>query len=159
MTSENKDNIAPEAEIEDRVLLKWTTHPMKRRPLVAVLVTVFIFIIAGLAFSMTESKAFAVLALVVLFMSLAKFYLPTRYMLTEKFVVIKTTTQKIEKKWSEYRSFYPDKNGVLLSPFVDPSRLENFRGIYLIFEKNKDEVVKIVEKMIAQAQAEKKATN
>lgn len=134
---------------EDKALLKWTTHPVRRRPLAALLVTIFIFVVAGMVFSMTESKAFAVLALVVLFLSLAKFYLPTRYMLTEKFVVIKTTTQKIEKKWSDYRSAYPDNNGILLSPFLSPSRLENFRGIFLIFDKNKDEVVAIVNKMIA----------
>lgn len=152
---DKKISTLEETVSEDRILLKWTTHPLKRRPLAAVLVTLFIFVIAALVFSMTTSKGFTVLALVVLFMSLAKFYLPTRFMLTEKFVVIKTTTQKIEKKWSEYRSCYPDKNGVLLSPFLEPSRLENFRGIYLIFDNNNDQVTGLVKDMIAKAHAKK----
>lgn len=160
MSEENKNITTPdETATEDRVLLKWRKHPLQKRPLAATLVTIFILVIGGLTLSVTGSKAFSVFALVVLFLSLAKFYLPTRFMLTEKFVVIKTTTQKIEKKWSEYRSFYPDKNGVLLSPFLEPSRLENFRGIYLMFENNKEEVLKIVEDMIAKAQSEKKVTD
>ncbi|MCJ7458582.1 MAG: hypothetical protein MUP17_06300, partial [candidate division Zixibacteria bacterium] len=55
-------------------------------------------------------------------------------------------TRKME--WGKYRSFYMDKNGVLLSPFEKPSRLENFRGIYLRFNQNKDEVVNFIKQRI-----------
>jgi hypothetical protein len=53
-------------------------------------------------------------------------------------------TQTLHKDWSIYRSCYPDKNGILLSPFVRPSRLENFRGIYLMFADNGEEVTRFV---------------
>jgi hypothetical protein len=56
--------------------------------------------------------------------------------------------QELRKKWSQYRSCYPDKNGVLLSPFVRPSRLENFRGTYIRFWNNREEVVSFVKTMI-----------
>jgi hypothetical protein len=46
----------------------------------------------------------------------------------------------VQKDMSSFRSYFPDKNGVLLSPFVGPSRLENFRGIYLRYHLNKAEV-------------------
>ena len=45
--------------------LEWKTHPMKKRPRAAILVTVFIFIIAGLVYSMTESNIFPTLTLIV----------------------------------------------------------------------------------------------
>lgn len=125
-------------------MLAWTTHPLKRKPLAAVLVTVFILVAGFLVLVSTDSKAFGTLALVVLFASLAKFYFPTKYRLSDQRVTIKSTTQTIHKNWSQFRSFYPDKNGVLLSPFVQPSRLENFRGVYLMFENNKDEVLRFV---------------
>ena len=124
--------------------LQWTTHPLRRKPLVAVFVTVFILVIGFLVLLTTDSKTFGTLALVVLFASLAKFYLPTRYKLTDRRLMVKTTTQTVYKDWSQFRSFYADKNGVLISPFIQPSRLENFRGIYLIFESNKDEVMRFV---------------
>jgi len=140
MSSVPENNIV-ETTDESGTGLEWTTHPMKKRPWVTVLVTVFILVIGAMVFSTTESKGFAVLALVVLFMSLAKFYLPTKYKLTEKYIIVKTTTQTIKKEWSMFRSFYPDKNGLLLSPFVRPTRMENFRGMYLIFNENKDQVI------------------
>ncbi|UCG60495.1 MAG: hypothetical protein JSV52_09170 [Candidatus Zixiibacteriota bacterium] len=141
---------ADEPEDEGEVL-EWTTHPLKRKPLAAILVTIFILVTGFLVFVVTESRTFGTLALIVLFASLAKFYLPTRYRLTDKRLMVKSTTQTIYKNWSQYRSFYPDRNGVLLSPFLSPSRLENFRGVYLIFEQNRDDVVRFVESHVGQA--------
>lgn len=132
-----------EAEGAEAVL-EWTSHPVKRRPLVSALVTVFIFLVGMVVYYTTMSKAFGTLALVVMFASLAKFYFPTTYRLTGDRITIKTTTQTLRKDWSMYRSCYPDKNGILLSPFVRPSRLENFRGIYLMFSNNRDEVIEFV---------------
>jgi hypothetical protein len=144
---EKSGSSTPEHNGEGEVLV-WTTHPIKRKPLVAVLVTVFILVVGFLVLITTESKAFGTLALVVLFASLAKFYLPTRYRLNDKHITVKTTTQTMRKRWSQYRSFYPDRNGVLLSPFMRPSRLENFRGLYLIFEDNREAVTRFVQSHI-----------
>jgi hypothetical protein len=72
--------------------------------------------------------------------SLAKFYFPTRYRLDDTGIMVKTMTQTLKKEWTLYRSCYPDKNGILLSPFAEPSRLENFRGLYLMFDNNRDDV-------------------
>lgn len=127
---------------------EWKTHPMKKRPVATIIVTIFIFVIAVLVYSMTESKVFPTLALVVLFASLAKFYLPTKYSLNDKYVIINSTTQTIKKEWINFRSFYPDKNGVLLSPFLEPTRMENFRGLYLMFDDNRDEVISFVKSHI-----------
>ncbi len=124
--------------------LEWRCHPARRRIWVTVGVTLLIFVTGGLVFTATSSKAFGVIAMVVMFMSLAKFYMPTKYRLTDEHFMVKTTTQTLQKEWSLYRSYYVDKNGVLLSPFVRPSRLENFRGLYLMFNNNRDEVVRFV---------------
>jgi len=133
--------------------LEWLSHPATRRPWVTIGVSVFIVVCAVLVYLVMDSKAFATLALVVLFASLAKFYFPTRYRLDDTGITIKTTTQTLHKDWALYRTFYPDKNGVLLSPFAEPSRLENFRGIYLIFAKNGDEVVEFIKRRIGKKPA------
>jgi lysylphosphatidylglycerol synthetase-like protein (DUF2156 family) len=138
----------------EQTLLQWSSHPMRRRPIAAVLVTVFIFVVSMVIYWAMESRWFSVLALVVLFASLAKFYLPTRFTLTDRKVVIKSTTQTIAKPWTMFRSFYADRNGLLLSPFAEKSRLENFRGIYLIFSGNSDEVIRIVGEKIAEQKSE-----
>ena len=143
---EEKEHLAfPPGQTDDaEPALEWTCHPVKRKPLVSALVTLFIFVVVALVYYTTASRAFGVLAAVVMLASLAKFYFPTTYRLTYERITIKTTTQTLRKDWSIYRSCYPDKNGILLSPFVRPSRLENFRGIYLMFANNRDEVTEFV---------------
>ena len=137
----------------DAVELAWTTFPVKRNPVKSGLVSLFLLIVTWVVYGMTSSVFFAALALIALFASVAKFYLPTYFTLTNRMIIIKSTTQTIKKDWSMFRSYYPDKNGVLISPFIEPSRLENFRGLYLIFEKNKDEVLAVVSKHILAANA------
>jgi hypothetical protein len=134
-------------------VLEWTTHPVKRRPMVSIMVTVFVLLISLIVYYTTMSKMFGGLALVVMFASLAKFYFPTTYRLTDDRITIKTMTQTLHKDWAIYRSCYPDNNGILLSPFVRPSRLENFRGIYLMFSGNRDEVIQFVRERIGKKQA------
>jgi len=124
--------------------LAWNCHPANRRPWVTAGVTGFILVCAMLVYIVMDSKAFATLALVILFASLAKFYFPTRYRLDDAGITVRTSTQTLHKEWSIYRSMYPDRNGVLLSPFAEPSRLENFRGLYLMFANNGDEVVEFI---------------
>jgi len=132
----------------DGPVLEWVCHPAKRNRMVTTAVTVFIAVIIFVVYFLTYSVFFTILGFVIMTASLAAFYFPTSYRLTENEIIIKTTMQKLHKKWSQYRSFYPDKNGILLSPFVRPSRLENFRGTYIRFWDNREEVISFVKTMI-----------
>lgn len=129
-------------------VLQWTTHPVRRNRLKAVVVTLFITLVAVITWYATDTFGFGLLALVVLFASIARYYFPTTYRLSDRRIRIKTITQTIYKEWSVYRSYYPDKSGILLSPFLEPSRLENFRGIYLIFSDNREEVIDFIKARI-----------
>ncbi|MBD3402141.1 hypothetical protein GF420_04545 [candidate division GN15 bacterium] len=134
--------------------LEWVSHPVKRSPLVSLAVTVFIVACCIITYAVTESGWFAGLALAILFGTLAKFYFPTKYRMDDRGVTVKTMTQTLTKEWKLFRSFYPDKNGVLLSPFAEPSRLENFRGMYVMYEGNRDEVVSFVRRHIGEEDTE-----
>jgi len=128
--------------------LQWTSHPLKRRPAVSAVVSGFIIVVAILIYYSTASTGFALLGLVILFASLARFYFPTSYRLSDREIMVKTVTQTLHKDWSLYRSCYPDGNGILLSPFTGPSRLENFRGLYMLFSDNRDEVTAFVRRRL-----------
>ena len=145
----DKDSQNEQSAGHDGVALEWTCHPVRRKPLVSVAVTVFILVVSAIVFYSTDSRLFTILALLVMSASLAKFYFPTTYRLTDDKIMVKTTTQTLYKDWSQYRSCYPDKNGILLSPFAAPSRLENFRGLYLMFAGNKNEVTAFVRERLA----------
>ena len=131
-------------EIVDGEVLEWVCHPAKQNKTRTVIVTAFIVLVILGIYFWTFSAFLTILGVIILTGSLAAYYFPTRYTLTENEILIRTTTQRQTKKWSQYRSYYPDKNGVLLSPFVRPSRLENFRGVYIRFSGNKDTVMAYV---------------
>jgi hypothetical protein len=135
---------------DEGATLAWTCHPLKRSRGKTLGVCGVILLFAVLVWAGTESVFFTSLSMAILVMALSKFFLPTRYKLTEQKVVVKTLTHTMEKEWSIYRSYYPDKNGILLSTFAGPSRLENFRGLYLLFEGNAGEVTAFVKSRMTQ---------
>lgn len=124
--------------------LSWVSHPLKRSLGKSALAisSVLVSVIFGAWYM--QSYLFGALAGLVLFASLAKFFLPTRYTFSEEGVTVKTTTQTYTRPWTMFRSFYTDRNGVLLSPFIGPSRLENFRGLYLTFADNRERVLRYI---------------
>ncbi|HQL24519.1 MAG TPA: hypothetical protein PKY95_08890 [candidate division Zixibacteria bacterium] len=135
----------------DGPAMEWRVHPATRRPWLTAAVSLFILAVSFLVLVTTDSRWFSFFALVVLFASLAKFYFPTSYRMDGRGVTIKTTTQTLLKEWRLFRSYYPDRNGVLLSPFPQPSRLENFRGLYVLFGGNREDVVAFVSRHVGAA--------
>ena len=142
------EKAAADKPVDEDIILDWTCHPAKRNKKITVAVSVFIIILVAVVYYATFSVWFTILGFLILTGSLAGFYFPSHYRFTENKIIVRTTMQTLEKKWSQYRSYYADKNGVLLSPFARPSRLENFRGVYIKFWNNKDEVLAIVKDKI-----------
>jgi hypothetical protein len=136
------------APVAEPLLLSWSTHPAKARPLVTTSVILFLIVLAVLVYLLTYSAIFTVIAALILYGSLTQYFTKTTYEFTETRVRVKYVVNKIEKEWAQYRSYYVDKNGVLLSPFAGPSRLENFRGLFIRFARNKDQVMEIVRQKI-----------
>lgn len=132
----------------DEVVLRWSTHPAKRSAKISILVILLLFVIWLLVYLTTFSPLLTVLSVVIMLGSLSPFFLPTSYELDNRKIRVRFFFNTKEKEWSAFRSFYVDKNGVLLSPFERPSRLENFRGLYVKFHKNKEEVVDFVKSKI-----------
>ena len=133
-----------------RILFSWRSHPARqggRRLAIAlgalVLIPVGLFLLYG--------PFFGALALVILGISLFPYFLPTDYVLYAG--GLESVFLRVHRRftWRQFRSYYPDKNGVLLSPFTRPSRLENFRGIYLRFDGRSAEVLAIISQHIASA--------
>jgi len=153
--SNEPDTVEATPEADTGETLEWVCHPARKNRRVTILVSIFIAVIVVVVyFASDHSVLFSVLAFVVLLGSLASFYFPTRYKMTEDEIIVRTKMQTLVKKWSQYRTYYVDRNGVLLSPFVRRSRLENFRGIYIKFWYNKDEVVSFVKERLEQNKPE-----
>ncbi len=132
-----------------RESLSWTSWPMLRSPVRAVLAVAFVVLMAGTIQALFDTTYFTVVAVLLVWGQIAGFFLPTRFSLTGDGVSVRGLVSRREKDWGEFRSHYVDKEGVLLSPFIERSRLERFRGVSLQFHGNRDEVVAFVEHMMS----------
>ena len=141
--------------MSDLSVLKWRSHPFRRKILTSFLVILCLLAVWISVYFTTFSVLMTVVSVVILLGALSPFFLPTDYELTSDKIKVRFFFSQREKEWSFYRSFYVDKNGVLLSPFEKPSRLENFRGMYIRFDQNKDQVVKFVSSKIKKDEVRK----
>ncbi|MEW6026572.1 MAG: hypothetical protein AB1599_04690 [Planctomycetota bacterium] len=130
--------------------MQWTAHPFKADHKKSVFLVLLIILICLLALFATESAGFALVALTLLVFSMRQFFLPTVYTLNAEGVDVRFLGSTQKRSWSYFQSFYEDRNGVLLSPFKERSRLESFRGIYLIAGNNKAQVAEFVKQHIKQ---------
>ena len=135
----------------------WISHPARERPVATVFVVLFMLGIFYLVFSITGSVIMVLIAGLIFLITLSTYFLVTTYMIDERVVSIKYLFNVKQRNLSAFRTMYPGRRGVLLSPFLAPSRLENFRGFYLRYGKdNKAEVDEFIAgllEMQKQAQA------
>jgi len=149
MTSDATKDSPPAPSDDSTAIYEYVCHPARRNTAITILTTIFLLVCVILVWFISFSLFMVALALLILFGALAGFYFPTRYIFYDDHIVIKTLIQTLPKRWAQFRSYYPDRNGVLLSPFGHPTRLENFRGAYIRFERNRDRVMEIVRSKIA----------
>jgi len=134
---------------EEEIRFEWTSHPAKQRPVAAIVVAVFILIVGAGVYSWTFSPLFTAFGIIVLAGSLAGFYFPTTYRFYDSRIDVKYTVTTVKKEWHMFRTYWPDKNGVLLSPFPHRSRLENFRGLYLRYgQADREAILEFVKSKI-----------
>jgi hypothetical protein len=134
--------------------LSWRTHPARRHPGKATAVLLLHAVLCVLIAQYSGSLGFALVLTLVLFLSVSAYFFPVQYTLSAHGVRVKTLVNSFDRPWSTFRSHWPDKNGVLLSPFPYRSRLENFRGLFVRFDGNREEVLSFVKRFVAEPERE-----
>lgn len=129
-------------------VLEWRVHKAKENPR-KTFGTILLLLFIGLAIFFLWQELFLTgLSVAILFCSIVTYFLPITYRLDEQGVTRTILGAAQHRQWSEFKSFYIDKNGILLSPFNEKSFLETYRGIFLMCGKN-DEVREFVKRQMA----------
>jgi len=131
-------------EKQDVPKMEWVVHLLKENVLKSTLLILFLILFCIAVYLAFQIPFYAFLSAVILFGSLNTFFLPVKYSFYSDKVMIRFPFSKRSKPWRGFKSYYIDKRGILLSPFPNPSRLENFRGMYVRFGNNKAEVVDFI---------------
>lgn len=133
-------------EIQDIPEKEWMVHSLTENWKKSACLILFLFVIWVLIYLFFQSFFYVILSVVVLLCSLSSFFLPVRYAFYSDRVTIHFFLGKRSKPWSVFKHYYVDKNGVLLSPFPKPSRLDTFRGMYIRFGGNRAEIIDYIDR-------------
>jgi len=93
---------------------------------------------------MDNNPWWGLIGITVLFLSGWTYFLPVRFTMDGDGVRKKSPFGTEVKKWNQVKSIVPDKYGVLLSPFPQPTRLAKFRGLSVQFSGNREEVLEYI---------------
>jgi hypothetical protein len=126
---------------DESTTLSWTVHPLVENRRKSVLLVIFLSLLLFGIYWGFQSISVALLSAIFLLGSLYKYFLPFHHQCEADRLIIISCCYRLERSWQTFRSFYVDANGVLLSPFARPTRLENFRGVYVRFGKHTPEEV------------------
>lgn len=121
--------------------LEWTVHPFMESRSKAAL-SILVPLAMGLLIQLLLNSWFQTcLGLVLLVAAEFPFFLRATYRFDADGASMRRAGATVSKRWDQLKSYYPDRNGVLLSPFARPYWLENFRGIYLQYGSHRYKVL------------------
>ena len=126
--------------------LRWTVHPLVDEPRAKS--GLLLVIILGLSAVVSISfggGGYGFLTFGLLTASLSRYLLPTRYKLSATGVRISHLGVRRQVPWAQVRRFSVCNDGIFLSPFDRPNRLETFRGHFIRFGENREDVIRFVQ--------------
>ncbi len=124
--------------------LQWTVHLLRDQPrkawgaLTAMLAA---GVLVGVAFG---SAGMGLLAFVLLWLATREFWLPVRYTVNERGAGVRYLGAIFEVPWDRVKYVTVTAEGVKLSPVPPRSRLDPFRGVYLRFADNREQVLEAI---------------
>ena len=131
--------MAPEATTEPGTL-HWRVHLGGSAPGKVLLVFGAAGGVAAIGVVLMHSILFAVIGIVMVLAPTSEFLLPVRYSISKDGANSKWGLNSNFLAWEDVKQVRWGEQGVKLSPLPGPSRLEAFRGVYLRFAGNKQEV-------------------
>ncbi len=124
-------------------VIEWYSFPLKDYPKKSLILIVFLIFVVYILWNITmvnwDQPLYYILGVLILFIGVIPYFVSTKYEFYEDHFIVRYPFVKIEKKYTDFGSFYSDKNGIMISTFKQVSRLDAFRGQSVRFSKDKTE--------------------
>lgn len=116
----------------------WRVHPLRdESPLRSAALLGLIAGFSALAAVSLGDALFGLLSLLVLSGATVRYLLPTDYRVDADGIAVRQLVWR-RRPWSAMRRVERHRDGIFLSPFVQPSRLDSFRGLFVPFAAGLD---------------------
>lgn len=131
--------------VETAEVYRWRVHLVRRQPERLPVVLLVLIGAPMLGLWLMGHWLFALAAFWMMFSATADYLLPIRYELDAQGVRQRGWSPRV-MRWEKVKRVVWGEQGVLLSPFTQPSRLDAFRGVFLWYGDHADEVRAWVER-------------
>jgi len=121
--------------------LVWRVHPARDRVGAACFAAAVVTAMAWLSAAMMQSVWWGALAVVVLFVALRRFFLPSQFRIDAEGITARNSLSRQRYHWSQIFRFSCDRRGGYLSTRSRSSVLDIFRGMHLLFGEDRETVV------------------
>lgn len=122
-------------------VLHWKTHLARKNPAKTVVVLMAAVTGGLLGWLLSGALWMAFLGFLVILTSLADFLLPIHYTLDEQGAKSRCGFIGSEIRWENVKRVIEGDDGIKLSPLEKSSRLAPFRGVFLRYNGNKQEII------------------
>lgn len=134
--------------MSNKPILEWTSTPILDFPLKTFFLFLFLIGFAAGFYYLTvaywEMPLFYILSIAFLFIEIFPYFIPSSYQVYQNKIIAHYGVFTMEKELDNYKCFYADKLGIMLSTYRRPSRMDRFRGMSIRFSKNKEEKDKLI---------------
>lgn len=105
-----------------------------------VVMTAIVFVFA-FGFFVVQNLILALIGVAMVTLSVGEFLFVTHFEVNDKGVRSRWGVSLREMMWENVRSVYLDDHGIKLSPLRHGNRMDAFRGVYLRFANNREQVL------------------
>ena len=124
-----------------RTSLVWGVHPARDRVGATCFAAAVVAAMSWLSAAMMQSVWWGALAVVVLFVALRRFFLPSQFRIDAEGITARNSLSRQRYHWSQICRFSCDRRGGYLSTRSRSSVLDIFRGMHLLFGEDRETVV------------------
>lgn len=143
MPKRKKKDVKSETR-QSQPLMEWTLHLARRQPTKAA-VTVAVIALTFAVGWLWVHPLISLLMVLFLLNSVGEFLFPVRFRLTRDGVEVSSLLNSRKLRWEQVRRFTVYHDGVFLSPYPKPNRLDSLRGIWLRWGGDPEGLQKLVE--------------
>jgi len=136
------ERLATEAESYAWEVRLWRQSPSKLSGIFAAAV-----IAGAFGYLLFHSVALTMIGFLVVVGSTTEFWLPQKLKLDRNSASLRCGISVTSIQWRDVKRVIEDGAGVRLTPLSEDNRLSPFRGVYLRFANNRDEVMSWIERL------------
>ncbi|MFY9233795.1 MAG: hypothetical protein WAO58_04965 [Fimbriimonadaceae bacterium] len=142
MTADPKSEIRnPQSAIAGTESVTWSVRLSDKEPWKTWVVAGVALIAAAAGLILMNSIAFAALGVLIILAATTDYWLPVKYRVDAKGCGLKCGLSVSSIEWSNVKRILLDADGAKISPLAESSRLGPFRGVYLRFAGNREQVI------------------